>query len=218
MVVHGLVPAADHETSNRLVVKVADIIVVGDGDAKFNFIAPGEGGVEFEQGRAETFLAAPSDAVAGRQQSAVVGVVHVNLKTVGTVVRKGEHVGVSSIGRALTNPVRVDSDRRRSVCLNMRGKNRSDQQRHHEQRREASSVGHGWNVGRLPFKTLGHSPQSKVKNITKDEGEDDGGVAVDIEFWRVNAKFPPGDFLIGRRSRVATVGGRGVRYLAKPRP
>ena len=139
-----------------------------------------------------------------------MGVVHVNLKTVGTVVGKGEHVSVSNIGRALTNPVRIDADRRRSVCLNMKGKNRSDQQRHHEQRREASPVGHGWNVGRLPFKTLGHSPHSKVKNITEEKGKDDGGIAVHVEFWRIHAEFAPGNFLIGRGSGVAAVGGRGV--------
>ena len=52
-------------------------------------------------------------------------------------------------------------------------------------------MGHGWNVGRLPFKTLGHSPHSKVKNKTKDEGENDGGVAVHVEFRRINTKFSP---------------------------
>ena len=41
-------------------------------------------------------------------------------------------------------------------------------------------MGHGWNVGQLPFKTLGHS-SLKVKNKTKDE-ENDGGVMCTLNF------------------------------------
>ena len=53
------------------------------------------------------------------------GVVHVDVKTVGTVVREGQLVGVSNICCALANPVRVDLDRRCNVRLNMKRKNRS---------------------------------------------------------------------------------------------
>ena len=86
MIVHWLVPAPDGKASNRLKIETADVVVVGDGDAEFDFIAPSQGGVERQQRRSYTVLAIPCNGVAGRQLNAVVQMLHINLKTVGAVV------------------------------------------------------------------------------------------------------------------------------------
>ena len=191
MVVHRLIPTTDNKAANRLNFQAAVVVVVGDGDSKVNLIPPGERGVEGEQRRANTRLAAPQHTVAGFQLAAVAKVLHVDFKTEGTVVGKGQHVSVSNIGCTLTNPVGGDADRWGRIGLGVDGDDRGDQQHRHAQAGEPAPGGHGFHTGRLPFKTLGPTPHSKVQNVAKDEREHDGRIALYVEPGRIKTEFTP---------------------------
>ena len=98
---------------------------------------------------------------------------------------------MSNIGCPLTNPVGGDADRWGRVGLGVDGDDRGDQQHRHAKADEPAPDGHELNVGRLPFKTLGMTPHSKVQNITKDEREHDGCIALYVEPRRIKTEFAP---------------------------
>lgn len=57
-----------------------------------------------------------------------------------------------------------------------------------------------------------------TQEISKNQGNHDRGIRLNDEFRRVFSQLAPGDFLVGDRSRIGAVRGRGIAYLAEISP
>ena len=103
---------------------------------------------------------------------------------------------MGGIGCSIANPVRGDLNRWGAIRMNRGGHQRGHEEDHDAQRHKFTAGLHGNVVMPLPFKTLGTMCSLKVKNITKQQGENNGCVALNVEFRRFNSKFAPTDLLV----------------------
>ena len=72
--------------------------------------------------------------------------------------------------------------------------------------------------GGAPLQNFGDNVQSKVHDVSKDQGQDNGGIAVNAKAGSVGFEFPPRDFFIGWGTGITSIRRGCICYLCIPRP